>query len=85
MFQVLGQEFNSSEGFHPIDIELTNSCTGPTLMSLRSVEVFVMPSELNMIFCKQIEGKIAHILSIGSPDHCMVLDMSLRGHTIPPS
>ena len=70
--------------FIHIDIELMNSCVGLTLMSLRSVEVFITPSQLNMIFCKRIEGKIAHLSSVGSPDHCMVLDMSLQGHTIPP-
>ena len=74
-----------ARAFICVDIELTNSCIGPTLMSLRSVEVFVTPSKVNMIFCKWIEGTIAHISSIGSPDCCMVLDMSLWGHTMPPS
>ena len=55
------------------DIELTKSCAGPTLMSLRSVEVFVRPIESHVIFCKWIEEKITHILSVGSRDHCTVL------------
>ena len=63
--------------FNHIDIELKKICVGPTLMLLRSVEVFITPSELNIIFCKWIEGTIAHISSVGSPDHCTVLDMSL--------
>ena len=73
MFLVLGQEFDGGEGFHHVDIELTKSCTGPTLMSLRSVEVFVRPIESHVIFCKWIEEKITHILSVGSRDHCTVL------------
>ena len=69
--------------FIHVDIELMNSCTGLALMSLWNVEVFIMPGELNMISHKWIERKIAHMLFVGSPHHCMVLDMSLQGHAMP--
>ena len=68
-----GRSLTAARAFVRIDIELTKSCMGLTLMSLRSVEVFVRPIESHMIFCKWIEGKITHILSVGSCDHCMVL------------
>ena len=62
-----------ARAFICIDIELTKSCAGLTLMSLRSVEVFVRPIKSHMIFCKWIEGKSTHISSVGSRDHCTVL------------
>lgn len=68
-----------------VDIELTKSCAGPTLMLLGSVEVFVRPSEVHVIFCKSIGGKITHISSVCSPDHYTSLkNMSLRGRAKPP-